>query len=67
EEDDYRTFVQGAFGFRRKQMRRVLRGLWNIEAAVADDVLASADVDPMSRPETLSPERFARLVRARPR
>lgn len=67
EEDDYRTFVQGAFGFRRKQMRRVLRGLWDIEAAVADDVLASADVDPMSRPETLSPERFARLVRARPR
>jgi 16S rRNA (adenine1518-N6/adenine1519-N6)-dimethyltransferase len=67
EEDEYRAFVQGAFGFRRKQMRRVLRGLWNIEAVVADDVLSNADVDPTARPETLAPERFARLLRARPR
>jgi len=67
EEEAYRVFVQGAFGFRRKQMRRVLRALWDIEAAVADDVLAKAGVHPMARPETLSPELFARLLRARPR
>ena len=67
EEESFRTFVQGAFGFRRKQMRRVLRGLWDVDAAVADDALAKAGVDPMARPETLSPELFARLVRARPR
>jgi|tagenome__1003787_1003787.scaffolds.fasta_scaffold20961596_2 16S rRNA (adenine1518-N6/adenine1519-N6)-dimethyltransferase len=67
EEDAFRTFVQGAFGFRRKQMRRVLRALWDVDASVADEVLAKAEVDPTARPETLSPERFARLLRARPR
>jgi 16S rRNA A1518/A1519 N6-dimethyltransferase RsmA/KsgA/DIM1 with predicted DNA glycosylase/AP lyase activity len=59
--------VQGAFSFRRKQMRRVIRGLWDLDAAAADEVLANAEVDPTARPETLSPERFARLLRARSR
>ena len=67
EEDAFRAFVQGAFGFRRKQMRRVLRALWDVDASVADEALADAEVDPTARPETLSPERFARLLRARPR
>jgi 16S rRNA (adenine1518-N6/adenine1519-N6)-dimethyltransferase len=67
EEEDFRAFVQGAFSFRRKQMRRVLRGLWDVDAAAADSVLASADVEPTARPETLSPEQFVRLLRARPR
>jgi 16S rRNA (adenine1518-N6/adenine1519-N6)-dimethyltransferase len=67
EEEAFRAFVQGAFGFRRKQMRRVLRALWDVDASVADEVLAKAEVDPTARPETLSPERFARLLRARPR
>ena len=67
EEEAFRALVQGAFGFRRKQMRRVMRGLWNVEAAVADAILASAGVDPMARPETLSPDQFARVLRARPR
>ena len=67
EEAAFRTLVQGAFSFRRKQMRRVIRGLWDLDAAVADEVLANAEVDPTARPETLSPERFARLLRARPR
>jgi len=67
EEDEFRVFVQGAFGFRRKQMRRVLRALWNLDAPAADAVLESTEVDPMARPETLSPEDFARLLRARPR
>jgi 16S rRNA (adenine1518-N6/adenine1519-N6)-dimethyltransferase len=67
EEEGFRAFVQGAFGFRRKQMRRVLRGLWDVDAVAADEVLAKAGVDPMARPETLSPELFARLVRGRTR
>ena len=66
EENAFRAFVQGAFGFRRKQMRRVLRALWDVDASVADDVLANAGVDPMARPETLSPQQFALLLRARP-
>lgn len=67
EEDAFRALVQGAFGFRRKQMRRVIRGLWNVDAAVAEAVLADAGVAPMARPETLTPEQFARVLRARPR
>ena len=67
EEDAFRVLVQGAFGFRRKQMRRVIRGLWDVDAAAADEVLASAGVEPTARPETLSPDQFARLLRARPR
>ena len=67
EEEAFRGFVQGVFGFRRKQMRRVLRALWDVDATMADAVLANAGVDPMARPETLSAEQFARLLRTRPR
>src|SRR5205085_966282 len=65
EEQDFRVLVQGAFSFRRKQMRRVLREMWDLDAATADDVLARAAIDPAVRPETLSPGDFARLLRAR--
>ena len=67
EEEAFRALVQGAFSFRRKQMRRVIRGLWDVDASVADEVLANAGVDPTARPETLSPGHFARVLRARPR
>jgi 16S rRNA (adenine1518-N6/adenine1519-N6)-dimethyltransferase len=67
EEHDFRLLVQGAFGFRRKQMRRVLREMWDVDAATADNVLARAAIDPAVRPETLSPSDFARLLPARPR
>ena len=65
EEPAFRTFVVGAFGFRRKQMRRVLRELWNLDAERADELLATARVDPEVRPETLSAVDFAKLLRAR--
>jgi 16S rRNA (adenine1518-N6/adenine1519-N6)-dimethyltransferase len=65
-ESAYRRFVQDAFGMRRKQMRRVLRSLWSVSAEEADTLLTAAGVDPSARPETLSPERFAALVLARP-
>lgn len=64
EEERFRTFVQEAFGLRRKQMRRVIRTIFNLPAAGADAILANAGVDPEVRPETLSPETFAALLRA---
>ena len=64
EEQRFRAFVQGAFGFRRKQMRRVLRSLLDITPDVADAMLRSAGVDPDARPETLAPSAFAALLRA---
>jgi 16S rRNA A1518/A1519 N6-dimethyltransferase RsmA/KsgA/DIM1 with predicted DNA glycosylase/AP lyase activity len=51
---------------RRKQMRRVLRSLYAIDAVAADALLAATGIDPEVRPETLSPEQFARLLRAEP-
>jgi 16S rRNA (adenine1518-N6/adenine1519-N6)-dimethyltransferase len=62
DEARFRRFVQDAFGMRRKQMRRVLRELFDIPAERAADVLAAAEIDPAARPETLSPEQFARVL-----
>ncbi len=64
EERAYRLLVQGAFGMRRKQMRRVLRSLYGIDAVAADAILGATGIDPEVRPETLTPEQFARLLRA---
>jgi 16S rRNA (adenine1518-N6/adenine1519-N6)-dimethyltransferase len=60
-EKRFRRFVQDAFGMRRKQMRRVVRSLLNVDAEAAEALLQSAGIDPTARPETLSPEQFARL------
>lgn len=64
EEERFRTFVQEAFGLRRKQMRRVLRTILDLPAEKADAILARAGVEPEARPETLDPAAFARLLRA---
>jgi len=64
EQPTFRRLVQDAFGMRRKQMRRVVRELLSIDATAADALLAAAGIDPSVRPETLSPEAFARLGRA---
>ena len=66
EEGAYRRLVVDAFGLRRKQMRRVVRTLFAYGAADAERVLQGAGVDVDARPETLSPEAFARLLRALP-
>jgi 16S rRNA (adenine1518-N6/adenine1519-N6)-dimethyltransferase len=63
-ESDFRLLVQDAFGLRRKQMRRVVRTVANLDVERADRVLEMAGVDPECRPETLSPEDFARLLQA---
>ena len=64
EERPFRLLVQGAFGMRRKQMRRVLRSLYAVDALVADEVLSGANIDPEVRPETLTPAQFALVLRA---
>ncbi|HEY4303450.1 MAG TPA: 16S rRNA (adenine(1518)-N(6)/adenine(1519)-N(6))-dimethyltransferase RsmA [Gemmatimonadaceae bacterium] len=61
-ETRFRRFVQEAFGMRRKQMRRVLRALLSIDAERAEAMLTAAGIDPTARPETLSPEQFAKLL-----
>ena len=63
EEAPFRALVQGAFGLRRKQMRRVLRTLYDVDATMADEVLAESGIDPNARPETLDPSQFVGLLR----
>jgi 16S rRNA (adenine1518-N6/adenine1519-N6)-dimethyltransferase len=63
QEPALRRFVLDAFGMRRKQMRRVVRSIWQLSAEDADALLAKAEIEPSVRPETLSPAQFARLVR----
>jgi 16S rRNA (adenine1518-N6/adenine1519-N6)-dimethyltransferase len=64
EEADLRTFTQGVFGFRRKQMVRVLRELRGLSGAAAQEVLTRLAIPGDVRPETLSPETFVDLFRA---
>jgi 16S rRNA (adenine1518-N6/adenine1519-N6)-dimethyltransferase len=64
-EAKFRRFVLDAFGMRRKQMRRVLRSVLNLNAEAAEEMLSAAGIDPTARPETLSPEDFARLIAVR--
>jgi len=64
EQRPFRLLVQGAFGMRRKQMRRVLRSLYSIDAEAADALLEETGIDPEVRPETLSPQQFVSLLRA---
>jgi 16S rRNA (adenine1518-N6/adenine1519-N6)-dimethyltransferase len=60
----FRSLVIGAFGLRRKQMVRVLRTLTGLDADGSQALLEACGIDPMARPETLSCEDFARVVRA---
>jgi len=64
EEQPLRTLVQGAFGMRRKQMRRVIRTLRSLDADAADAVLLEAGIEPEARPETLSVAQFVKLLRS---
>jgi len=57
----FRTFVQAAFGQRRKQMVRVLRSVRGLSPEGATELLESTGIELTARPEVVSPERFARL------
>ena len=65
EEHRFRVLVQSAFGMRRKQMRRVVRSIYSLDAEQADDALARAGIDPEVRPEVLSVGQFVELLRSR--
>ena len=67
EEEPFRVFVQAAFGLRRKQMRRVLRTVWGVDAERADRALLAAGVDPEARPEALGASAFRELLRSEER
>jgi 16S rRNA (adenine1518-N6/adenine1519-N6)-dimethyltransferase len=63
-EPAYRRFVIAAFGLRRKQLIRVVRTVAALDAERALAIVQAAGLSPEARPETLSPDDFARLVRA---
>jgi 16S rRNA (adenine1518-N6/adenine1519-N6)-dimethyltransferase len=63
EERPFRVLVQGAFGMRRKQMRRVVRSLFALDAERAEVLLAAAGIEPTDRPEVLSVQQFVALLR----
>ncbi|MFN8581949.1 MAG: 16S rRNA (adenine(1518)-N(6)/adenine(1519)-N(6))-dimethyltransferase RsmA [Gemmatimonadaceae bacterium] len=56
-----RDFVIAMFGQRRKQASRALRQVTKADAVQVKQWLDAAGVDPVRRPETLSPEEFAAL------
>jgi 16S rRNA (adenine1518-N6/adenine1519-N6)-dimethyltransferase len=58
----YRTFVQAAFGLRRKQLIRVVRTICALDADRAGAVLTACGLTPTLRPEVLTAEEFATLV-----
>jgi 16S rRNA (adenine1518-N6/adenine1519-N6)-dimethyltransferase len=60
----FRAFVQAAFGLRRKQLVRVVRTISALDAEQASAVIASCGLTNDLRPEVLTAEDFARLVRA---
>lgn len=64
EEHAFSAFVQAAFGMRRKQMRRVLRSIRELDVERADQVLGGLGISPTVRPEVLTPEQFAAVFRA---
>jgi len=57
----FRSFVQAAFGLRRKQMVRVIRSIRGLSADEAATALENAAIDPAARPEVITPEQFAAL------
>ena len=59
----FRAFVTACFSRRRKQLRNVVAGATGHSAPRVAAGLAALGVDPMARPETLSPDRFVRLLR----
>ncbi|HWH03678.1 MAG TPA: 16S rRNA (adenine(1518)-N(6)/adenine(1519)-N(6))-dimethyltransferase RsmA [Gemmatimonadales bacterium] len=58
----FRRFVVATFGQRRKQLRNVLASVTGRPATAVADEIRALGFDPQSRPETLSPPDFARLL-----
>jgi 16S rRNA (adenine1518-N6/adenine1519-N6)-dimethyltransferase len=66
EENDLRSLTRTAFGWRRKQLQRILRSAPEYELG-ADEIAAverATGIACAARPETLGPEQFITLSRA---
>jgi 16S rRNA (adenine1518-N6/adenine1519-N6)-dimethyltransferase len=61
---EFRTFVQAAFGMRRKQLANILRSVRRLSLDDATALLEGQGIDPRARPETLSPTQLASVMRA---
>lgn len=66
EEGDVRTLARVAFGWRRKQLQRILRDApeYALDSETLGALLAQLGIAPEARPETLAPETFVTLARA---
>jgi 16S rRNA A1518/A1519 N6-dimethyltransferase RsmA/KsgA/DIM1 with predicted DNA glycosylase/AP lyase activity len=66
EEDDVRSLTRAAFGWRRKQLRRILRAApeYALDSAGIEALERSTGIAFDARPETLAPEQFVALGRA---
>jgi 16S rRNA (adenine1518-N6/adenine1519-N6)-dimethyltransferase len=64
EEAPFREFVQAVFGMRRKQMKRLIRGIVPASREDATALMVRCGIDPESRPETLEIPQFVALFRA---
>ena len=60
----FRAFVTACFSRRRKQLRNAVMAATGWGAAAVLDLLATLQLEPTARPETLGAEAFARLLRA---
>jgi len=59
--DRFRSFVQGLFGMRRKQLANSLRSVSRKTPDEIQQILLECGIDPRARPETLSPSQFVDL------
>lgn len=64
DEVPFREFVQAVFGMRRKQMKRVIRGIIPASRQAAEELLLTCGIDPEARPETLRVDQFVLLFGA---
>lgn len=64
EEADFRPFVIGLFGQRRRQLARAIRTVARLDAAGAQEIIALAGLDPSSRAEDLAPVQLVALARS---
>jgi 16S rRNA (adenine1518-N6/adenine1519-N6)-dimethyltransferase len=65
ERVDLRTLTRAAFGWRRKQLQKILRtaDAYRLDAEELEAVARESGIEPERRPETLSPEEFVSLMR----
>ena len=62
--DQFTSVVKTLFGQRRKKLRTLLRGHFDLDAEAVDELAARIGVDPDSRPEQIDRAGFQRLAAA---